>query len=118
VPGRDEKTIVESGIPTEDLGWFDTVQAWVTESYLRGVVEDDEGMAAFSSYLPNTQDVQEAAREPRQTTIPGADLISANVWREAIRIADVHNEPGTFITLIGWEWSSIPAGANLHRDPA
>ena len=23
--------------------------------------------------------------------------------------------PGTFTSLIGWEWSSIPTGANLHR---
>lgn len=37
------------------------------------------------------------------------------MWQEAIRIADDHNDPGTFTTLIGWEWSSIPAGANLHR---
>ena len=109
------RTIVESGIPTEDLGWIDTVKAWVTESYLRGVVEDDEGMAAFVSFLPDTQDVEEAAKEPLQTTIPGAAFISANVWNEAIRTADAHNEPGTFTTLIGWEWSSIPAGANLHR---
>ena len=109
------RTIVESGVPTDELGWIDTVKAWYTEAYLRGVVEDDEGMAAFSSFLPNTNDVQAAAAEPRTSTIPGAEAISANVWQEAIRTADAHNDPGTFTTLIGWEWSSIPAGANLHR---
>ena len=25
------------------------------------------------------------------------------------------DEPGEFTALIGWEWSSVPGGANLHR---
>ena len=29
--------------------------------------------------------------------------------------ADAHNEPGQFTALIGWEYSLIPGGANLHR---
>ena len=45
----------------------------------------------------------------------GAKLMARNVWNEAIQTADQHNDPGNFTTLIGWEWSSIPGGANLHR---
>jgi hypothetical protein len=30
-------------------------------------------------------------------------------------MADAHNNPSTFAALIGWEWSSNPGGANLHR---
>lgn len=29
--------------------------------------------------------------------------------------ADQYNEPGKFTALMGWEWSSTPGGANLHR---
>ncbi|MBV1933142.1 MAG: DUF3604 domain-containing protein, partial [Parvibaculaceae bacterium] len=37
------------------------------------------------------------------------------VWQKITRSADAHNEPGKFTTFIGWEWSSLPNGANLHR---
>jgi hypothetical protein len=38
-----------------------------------------------------------------------------SVWDELIDAAERHNQPGTFTALIGWEWSSLPNGANLHR---
>ena len=37
------------------------------------------------------------------------------VWDIITSSADRHNEPGAFTALIGWEWSSMPQGANLHR---
>jgi hypothetical protein len=50
---------------------------------------------------------------------PAADLNSEEVrgavWHEIIDAAETHNEPGRFTAFIGWEWSSIPNGANLHR---
>jgi len=36
-------------------------------------------------------------------------------WRDIAAAADRNNQPGTFTALIGWEWSSIPDAANLHR---
>lgn len=41
--------------------------------------------------------------------------IRSSVWNEQVKIADRHNEPGKFTSFIGWEWSSIPDGSNLHR---
>lgn len=38
-----------------------------------------------------------------------------DVWSKITDTADKHNDPGTFTTLIGWEWTSHPKGANLHR---
>jgi len=107
--------IVDHGIPTEDLGLTDTVRAWLTERWLRGVVAKDEGMAAFISFLPEQGSVEEAAAAPRDQAIPAAPIMERSAWEAAIRAADDFNEPGRFTALIGWEWSSIPAGANLHR---
>ena len=41
--------------------------------------------------------------------------IRRSVWDELIDAAERHNQPGIFTALIGWEWSSLPNGANLHR---
>lgn len=41
--------------------------------------------------------------------------IIGEVWESIYQSAETHNEPGVFTSLIGWEWSSITGGANLHR---
>ena len=41
--------------------------------------------------------------------------IRRSAWEEQIRAADAANEPGEFTAFIGWEWSSFPDAANLHR---
>lgn len=38
-----------------------------------------------------------------------------NIWRDITALADAHNDPGNFTALIGYEWSAMPSGDNLHR---
>jgi len=37
-------------------------------------------------------------------------------WHLETAAAEKYNEPGLFTALIGYEWSSAPGGANLHRN--
>jgi len=38
-----------------------------------------------------------------------------NTWESIIEAAEEYNEPGKFTTLIGFEWTSLVKGNNLHR---
>jgi len=38
-----------------------------------------------------------------------------NIWDRITALADEHDDPGTFSALIGFEWSAMPGGDNLHR---
>ncbi|MBK0399043.1 DUF3604 domain-containing protein [Limibaculum sp. M0105] len=39
-----------------------------------------------------------------------------SIWDKVIASAERFNEPGRFSTLIGFEWTSLVAGNNLHRN--
>ena len=41
--------------------------------------------------------------------------IRTPVWEKIIGAAEAANDPGQFTAFIGWEWSSLPNGSNLHR---
>ena len=43
------------------------------------------------------------------------ELVQSN-WAKFIKTADQFNQPGKFTTLIGYEWTSIPNGQNMHRN--
>ncbi len=38
------------------------------------------------------------------------------VWKRAVDHAEHMNEPGKFTAFIGYEWTSMPGSANLHRN--
>ncbi len=75
---------------------------------LMALVAAGEGRKAFF------QMVETANRKT-----PYKEFISTSlresVWEGVARAADSHNEPGVFTAFVGWEWSSITDGANLHR---
>jgi hypothetical protein len=42
--------------------------------------------------------------------------IMKSVWAQYTATAEKFNEPGRFTAMIGFEWTSVPGGNNLHRN--
>lgn len=46
---------------------------------------------------------------------PGSPIYDS-VWQRVVEAAEKYNDPGNFTTLIGFEWTSLIKGNNLHRN--
>ena len=58
---------------------------------------------------------------PTRTTLCGVNgtackAAARTAWQKMQAIANEYYEPGVFTTFIGYEWTSSPNGANLHRN--
>ncbi len=42
--------------------------------------------------------------------------VMKSVWQAYTATAEKYNEPGRFTAMIGYEWTSVPGGNNLHRN--
>ena len=61
-------------------------------------------------------EIMEAANQDPSVLVPfNSDTVRSSVWESIVDIAETHNDPGVFTAFIGWEWSSLPEGRNLHR---
>ena len=112
------RDIYHNGIQDEDAGVWDSLVDWYDARALRSAVDDREGALLFRRVLPFAGDPREAARRPLDIqggAIPFDPEVERSAWAELVANAEAHNEPGRFTALLGWEWSSIPGGANLHR---
>ena len=46
----------------------------------------------------------------------GEPEVAQGLWKEYTELADSYNEPGTFTAFRGYEWTSLPGKANMHRN--
>ncbi len=46
---------------------------------------------------------------------PGSKVFGS-VWEEIVNTSEKYNDPGLFTAFIGFEWTSVPKGFNLHRN--
>ncbi len=106
---------------TEDLGWWGNLKRWYALYTLNTAIESGEGGDVFNSILPvppsapGGDPVLDPANKLPTNIFGDTTKIETNAWHEIVAAADRNNRPGEFTAFIGWEWSSIPTGANLHR---
>lgn len=112
------RQIHKYGIDTTGMGPIDKLIAWLAEKAFRYALADGHGMDMFASFSAKPMDPSEGAAQlasEKMWTLPGQTQIVASAWREEAQTADAYNRPGEFSAIIGWEWTSTPGGANLHR---
>jgi len=51
----------------------------------------------------------------RKNPLPDSPL-QRTYWQRLTAAAEKYNQPGRFTALIGFEWTSMPSGNNLHRN--
>ena len=110
------KASVEKKIPRDNLSLTEKITAYFTEKLFGYLNNNPKGLQLLFEYATDeTTDVVEGAKTKAGFTIPNGEVIEQSTWQSITDAADEHYEPGIFTSLIGWEWTSIPAGANLHR---
>jgi hypothetical protein len=90
--GRAFRAMAGSGNPKALLALYEAMQS------------AGSGVASNAPITPEQAFRDLHGGEKRRTT-----------WNALIDAAERYNQPGTFTTLIGWEWSSQPGGGNIHR---
>ena len=109
-------------IQWEEIGLYASFKRWLAVRQLNEALDKGLGSAFFARFLPKSAEVK--GGDPVadiNNNIGGIAIFgdttntSKDAWQDIIGAAERHNEPGVFTSLLGWEWSSIPTGANLHR---
>ena len=115
------RNIHMNGVDTSGLGPIDKIKSWVAAFILNRAIDSGDGRELFVRVLPDPgltplQDAEQSGLENSDLSfLPMPKQVEVDTWRTITDTADEYNEPGEFSALIGWEWSSIPGGANLHR---
>ena len=110
------KASIEKTIPRDNLSFTEKIKVYLIERLFSYLNDNPKGLQLLFKYTTDdTTDVVEGAKSTVGFVVPNGQLIEQSTWQSITDAAEEHYEPGTFTSLIGWEWTSIPAGANLHR---
>ena len=112
--------VYNEGLPTNGLGWGQKIKLWYSQYLIRDAIKTGNGREFFYSQLPDPYDTpQEAVSEWEKnigtSVFPKMPVIEDKAWSDIADAAEANNIPGEFSAILGWEYSLIPGGANLHR---
>ena len=113
------KDIYFGGIQDSDPNILERIFYWYYERRVRNAIDSETGPAFFRDLMPVYEDPRTAivrwVEDTNNQSVPGANISANRAWRKLGEVAEAYNEPGKFTAFLGWEWSTIPGGANLHR---
>ena len=134
---RGEQVVASSGIPVQLARPLDFL---VVSDHAEGlgvmyevyngnpVMMEDETLARWNKMMKAGGSEAGAAMNELisaqgQGTLPDpvtnpevAGPLQKTVWRAYTETAEQYNDPGHFTAIIGYEWTSVPGGNNLHRN--
>jgi hypothetical protein len=93
-----------------DIIKYDQAKPWY-----EGLQEGGEASVAAALSLIGTFSQGEIDPDMMAEYSPGGRTYET-IWERVVDAAERFNDPGSFTTLIGFEWTSLVAGANLHRN--
>ena len=117
------RAVHEGTFIKEDIGWMGNIKRWYSFWLMNRAIDSNTGLEFFSQFLPQNPTIEGHGDPVKHPGNNISDLAifgdtsktSTLAWHDIVDTAERHNDPGTFTSLLGWEWSSIPMGANLHR---
>ena len=93
-----------------DIIKFDQAKSWY-----EGLQAGGEASAKAALDLIGTFSQGKINPEMMKEYSPGGKTY-ASIWEKVVDAAERFNEPGRFTAFIGFEWTSLVAGNNLHRN--
>ena len=134
---RGEEVVSSTGVPAklsrpldflvisdhaEGLGLMQQVYegnpAFVTDPTLKqwseGMKKGGEAAGATQNEITKAQAMGTLPPPIKDPKVVGP--IMKSVWQQYTATAEKYNEPGRFTAMIGYEWTSVPKGNNLHRN--
>jgi hypothetical protein len=80
----------------------------------KGMQAGGEAAAKVASEIVKAQAMNTLPGPVKDPKVVGP--VMKSVWQQYTATAEKYNEPGRFTAMIGYEWTSVPGGNNLHRN--